>query len=125
MNSCIFCKNKFEVIIKLKNKRNKEKSLKICKACFEKYYLFVRKDKNNGKCPKCGYTLDEFKEFKFLGCDYCYIHFSNYVIKYLKKIHTNLIYKGKYPEKFEKLKRNRKYFDLKDYLIESIEYGRN
>lgn len=61
----------------------------------------MKKNKNLNKCPVCRFTLQEFKEYKFLGCDFCYEYFSSYVIDYLEKIHSDIVYKGKIPRRLK------------------------
>lgn len=124
MNKCFICNNKSHISIKFVNKKMRKYYLQICKDCFARFNIFTfnfKNKKKKEKCPVCGYTISEFNEYKFLGCDFCYEYFYEEILSYLKKIHISIVYKGKYPEKFkfqgEKIK---KIFGLKNFLIDNI-----
>lgn len=72
------------------------------------------------KCPFCGYSYKEFKEYGFLGCPYCYKYFSPFIENYLLKIHGRLVHKGKYPSSFKKVKKNKKLMELEKKLESAI-----
>ncbi|MCX7917200.1 MAG: hypothetical protein N2589_03635 [bacterium] len=124
MSKCFVCDNDAYILLKFR-KNTKKYKLNICKKCLESFNIISNTKENNkklNKCPVCGYTFEEFKEYRFLGCDFCYKCFSKDVIEYLKKIHTNVIYKGKFPESYKKEeKRIRKISQLRGSLIEDIE----
>ncbi|MCM8818923.1 MAG: hypothetical protein NC915_05565 [Candidatus Omnitrophica bacterium] len=122
MNNCLVCKNtQSYVSIKFKNGK-KTYNLNLCEDCCKNFNIIFKKRKKQKKqkCPFCGYTLREFKEYGFLGCDYCYEYFYDEVINYLNKTRINNFYKGKYPKKFQKEARIKKFFKLKGYLIDKI-----
>ncbi len=116
MSRCALCNNNPYVIIKFSN----GEYLQLCKSCWEKIKIFTIKNKKNkkgNKCPVCKYTLNEFNEYGFLGCDFCYEYFYNEVITYLKRIHTEIFYKGKYPKRFKNLKNSlKKIFGLENSI---------
>lgn len=123
MSKCFICKSRSYLQIKFKRKKEKEYKFSFCKNCWEKYNLifsFRRNNKKEDRCPMCGYTIDDFKEYKFLGCDFCYEYFLKDVLDYLKKIHTNIMYKGKYPRRFKKEEKIKKILLLKGFLIDEI-----
>lgn len=121
MNKCLLCKDKSYISIKFTNKKKTYK-FNLCRECSEKFNIISKKRKKQEikKCPFCGYTIKEFKEYRFLGCNFCYEYFYNEVINYLNKIRINNIYKGKYPKEFKKEKKIKKFFELKGYLINEI-----
>ncbi|MCM8766796.1 MAG: hypothetical protein NC917_02405 [Candidatus Omnitrophica bacterium] len=123
MSKCFICKSESDILIKFKNKKNKKFIFNFCKNCLDRYNLSFYHKKNNRKklcCPVCGYTIDDFKEYKFLGCDFCYEYFLKEVSNYMKKIHTNILYKGKYPRRFKKEERFKKFLLLNGFLIDGI-----
>jgi len=61
----------------------------------------VKKKKKEKRCSSCGYYYSDFKEIGFLGCPDCYKTFFPEIIKYIKKIHKNIKYKGQIPKKFK------------------------
>ncbi len=122
MNKCLICENESFVSVKFVNEKGKTRILNLCKDCCKRFNIFLKSEKKrkNKECPFCGYTIDDFKEYRFLGCDFCYEYFYDEIIKYLKKIHTSIIYKGKYPKKFHREEKIKKFFTLKGFLIEDI-----
>jgi len=96
MDKCFICKSRSYLSIKFKGKKAKKIEFNFCKKCWEEYNSFFNNNKRRkyDKCPVCGYTIDEFKEYRFLGCDFCYEYFFKEVSDYMRKIHTNTIYKG-------------------------------
>jgi len=60
-----------------------------------------KKYKKDKVCPFCGYHYSDFKKIGFLGCPECYNAFYPQIIKFLKKIHRSIEYKGKIPVKHE------------------------
>ncbi len=65
-------------------------------------------------CPKCGFTLESFKEFGRLGCPICYDVFAFELEPVFRKAHPGVLHKGKRPgsctetvskEEIESLKR--------------------
>jgi len=116
MSKCILCNSNYYIAIKFTNGNY----LQFCKDCWERIKIFTVKNKKNEKekkCPICKYTLAEFNEFGFLGCDFCYEYFYNEVISYLKKIHTGIFYKGKCPKRLENNKNTlKKIFTLENSI---------
>ncbi|MCM8804047.1 MAG: hypothetical protein NC833_02185 [Candidatus Omnitrophica bacterium] len=124
MNKCFICNSKNHILVKLINEKKENYYIYICKNCFERFNISTFKNKKNlkkEKCPVCGYTISEFNEYKFLGCDFCYEYFYEEILNYLKKIHINIIYKGKYPKKFKfQREKVKKFFKSGNFLIDSI-----
>lgn len=123
MSKCFICKSESDISIKFKGRKRGKYIFNFCKNCWEKYNLFSSSKKSNKKgfsCPICGYTINDFKEYRFLGCDFCYEYFSKEVLDYMKKIHTNILYKGKYPRRFKKEEKLKKFLLLKGFLIDEI-----
>jgi len=120
MNKCILCNNNPYVVIRFISGNY----LHLCKSCWEKIKIFTLKNKKNRKkekkCPVCKYTIAEFNEYRFLGCDFCYEYFYNEVISYLKKIHTDIFFKGKYPKRFKNQKSNLKKIFISESSIDKI-----
>jgi protein-arginine kinase activator protein McsA len=122
MSKCFICKGRSYLLVKFKGKKEKKVEFNLCKNCLEKYNLFLNtgNKRRNNICPVCGYTLKDFKEYRFLGCDFCYEYFFKEVSDYLKKIHINTIYKGKYPVSFKADEKIKKIYFLKGFLIDEI-----
>jgi len=120
MSKCILCNNNPYVVIRFISGNY----LHLCKSCWEKIKIFTiknKKGKEGKSCPVCKYTIEEFNEYRFLGCDFCYEYFYNEVISYLKRIHTVIFYKGKYPERFKNQKNGlKRIFDVEN-SIDKIE----
>ncbi|MBL7081237.1 MAG: UvrB/UvrC motif-containing protein [Candidatus Omnitrophica bacterium] len=51
------------------------------------------------KCPKCGFSYQDFKKIGRLGCPQCYIIFKRYLNPLLKRIHGSTQHRGKVPLK--------------------------
>ncbi|MCM8772666.1 MAG: hypothetical protein NC926_03545 [Candidatus Omnitrophica bacterium] len=121
MNKCSICGDKIYIRFKLSNGK-KRRLLNFCENCYKKFIFKDKKVKNKKKkCPFCGYTVDDFREYRFLGCSFCYEYFYEDVIKYMKKIHTSIIYKGKFPKEFKNVEKIKNFLnDIKGFLIKSV-----
>lgn len=121
MSKCYVCGNKTYIKFKL-SKGKRKQSLSFCENCYKKFiYKDIKRKDKKKKCPACGYTIDDFKEYKFLGCSLCYEYFYEDVINYMKKIHTSIIYKGKFPKEFKKEEKIKNFLNnIRGFLIESI-----
>lgn len=51
------------------------------------------------KCPSCGFSFEDFRQFGKLGCADCYSSFRNQLVPLLKNIHGSSRHSGKFPEK--------------------------
>lgn len=123
MSKCLLCDKENYLEIKFVNGSKKKKYIYLCKDCWRKFFFRSkkRKGKSDKKCPLCGYTVKDFNEYRFLGCSFCYEYFYEEVVDYLKKIHTDIIYKGKFPQRFKKYeKKLREIFGMRNYLIDEI-----
>ena len=125
---CIKCDKVANIIVIIDKE---EKVLKFCFDCAKEEGFFdsklipvdaLRKIEKIrvGKCPNCGYSYKEFKEYSFLGCPECYRYFSPLIEKYLSKIHGSLIHKGKFPSSFKKKRKNRNLVKLESELKSAI-----
>ncbi|MGC8976517.1 MAG: hypothetical protein ACP5OB_02710 [Candidatus Ratteibacteria bacterium] len=122
MSKCFLCGQRSFIFIKFGNKRKEKHYFYLCQKCFERLNnISTIEKRRNEKCPVCGYTISEFNEYKFLGCDSCYENFYPEILNYLKKIHINVFYKGKFPKRFKFYeKKIKKILELKNHRIESI-----
>ena len=72
-------------------------------------------------CDKCGMSYEEFKKVGKLGCENCYQVYGDKLMPILKRLHGNLQYHGKLPEKvIETVKVSKEIDTLKDELNKAV-----
>jgi len=71
-------------------------------------------------CPKCGWTIDDFRQTGKLSCPYDYKAFKWYLKDILHNTHGGLKHKGKVPENFVDNDTKRRLKILRKRLDEAV-----
>lgn len=60
-------------------------------------------DKTALKCPNCGFSYDNFKTTGYVGCQYCYDTFGEYIQEFVFELERDSIHHGKRPPMHDKI----------------------
>jgi protein arginine kinase activator len=74
-----------------------------------------------GRCPKCNFTEVDFKRMGRLGCEQCYMTFSDSVMPMIRGMHKGQRHTGKAPKRLrEKMQLDSKRRDLRGQLDAAV-----
>nr|WP_149454271.1 UvrB/UvrC motif-containing protein [Pasteuria penetrans] len=74
------------------------------------------------RCPLCGLTYQQFSKIGRFGCARCYKTFRNRLDPLLRRVHGNIVHRGKVPERTQgELKVRRELERLKQELDHKIQ----
>jgi protein arginine kinase activator len=144
---CQFCRKRTATIHFTNVIGNDVRKIHICKHCAEeKGFEYLKKSnfeksdllaglmtvsspteekgkRGSARCDNCGRTYAAFTKAAGLGCSKCYEHFSEDIVKVLKRIHGNARHLGKTPRRFctDKVNARRRIRELKDELKMAVE----
>lgn len=72
-------------------------------------------------CPVCGWTKLDWKKKHRMGCDHCYTHWAEDLLRWYQKRGFEYPYSGPLPMRFEELNRKRRHRDgLKQKLEQCL-----
>lgn len=83
---------------------------------------YVKQVEQNGPCPVCGMTANQFRKQGRVGCKECYHHFAKDMESLLRRIHGSNVHNGKIPAKGqERLQAKRSLEELKEKMRIAVE----